>query len=317
MTPRGRLLSPPTATTGRNRSDLPRSSMGIIRRPDQALARARESGLHTPQAIRLRDHGDRTGHAARRQPLEPAQAHQPNHRRVREQAMSITAPLPPQALPMKRGVMQAGDTYNRLTAVASMGKDHNHHPIWMFRCSCGNVVAVIAYSVKAGHSKSCGCLAREKAAERARLRNRKHGGKGTREYATWAAIRSRCVNGPERNVNYGNRGIRVCERWGSFENFNADMGARPSSKHSIERIDVNGDYCPENCKWATPTEQLRNRRDTVYLTHGGKRAPLAQWAEELGINYVTLHARVTRYGWSAERALTTPTRIWPSQSRSE
>ncbi len=117
----------------------------------------------------------------------------------------------------------------------------------------------------------------------------------------------RCKN-PNDNVfhHYGGRGIRVCAEWStSYEAFLRDMGRRPSSGHSLDRIDVNGNYEPGNCRWATKTEQMRNTRDNHLLTHAGTTATLSEWSERTGINSHTLHTRVSR-GWSAADALTRP-----------
>lgn len=104
---------------------------------------------------------------------------------------------------------------------------------------------------------------------------------------------------------YGGRGIRVCKRWLRYENFLADMGRRPSKKHSIDRIDNDGDYEPKNCRWAISADQRRNNRRTFLVTFRGKTKCLKDWAAELNINYYTLHKRVTKLGWPVRRALET------------
>lgn len=145
------------------------------------------------------------------------------------------------------------------------------------------------------------------------VRRYRHGHKdadgGTREYHAWNAMRSRCNNPWNPNfARYGARGIRVCERWQSdFTAFLQDMGRCPSGQHSIERIDNDGDYAPENCRWATPKEQARNRRSSRLLSYRGATRTAAEWAEVIGITQGTLHARL-KEGWSVERALTQPLR---------
>ena len=104
--------------------------------------------------------------------------------------------------------------------------------------------------------------------------------------------------------NYGGRGIRVCERWSSLETFIVDMGPSYRKGLSIDRIDNNGNYEPDNCHWVTQVVQMRNRRCNVLLTHLGKTLTVAEWADVTEIKYATLHKRVTAYGWSTERALT-------------
>jgi hypothetical protein len=122
-----------------------------------------------------------------------------------------------------------------------------------------------------------------------------HGMSQSAEYGCWNNMRLRCTN-PNDKVfkHYGGRGISVCERWESFENFIADMGKRPSAAHSIEREDVNGNYTPDNCVWATQREQARNRRNTVYIEHEGVSRKLIEVAEETGEKYGTLLARESR-----------------------
>jgi len=120
-------------------------------------------------------------------------------------------------------------------------------------------------------------------------------------------MRERCANPRSRSyADYGGRGIGVCERWAKFENFLADMGERPSRAHSLDRFpNADGNYEPGNCRWATPTKQARNRRNNKVLAFGGKSMCIAEWAEVVGINRLTLQRRL-RLGWSIESTLTTP-----------
>lgn len=129
-------------------------------------------------------------------------------------------------------------------------------------------------------------------------------------YDTWAGIVYRCTNPKSKSYSdYGGRGIKICDRWlESFDNFFYDMGPKPSPDHSIDRKDVNGDYCPENCRWATFAVQARNKRSNIYLTHNGKTQHLLDWAEETGIPWNTIRARIQRDGMTDSEALTTPVR---------
>lgn len=127
------------------------------------------------------------------------------------------------------------------------------------------------------------------------------------EYMVWQGIKARCINKKSKGYRYyGARGIRVCDRWLSFDNFLADMGKkpRPGRDCSIERIDTNGDYSPENCKWATLKEQHANKKNTVRLTFNGETLSLPEWALKLGIKRTTLATRLFK-GWTVERTLTT------------
>lgn len=129
----------------------------------------------------------------------------------------------------------------------------------------------------------------------------------SRTYVSWNAMLNRCTHKSAPNYQrYGGRGIQVCDRWrASFENFLADMGERPSGA-SIDRIDGNGHYEPTNCRWATKKQQRRNMSENTIITFKGVSKPLADWADELGINRQTLRFRYVRKGWSAERSLTEP-----------
>lgn len=140
--------------------------------------------------------------------------------------------------------------------------------------------------------------------------SRPRNGRVPAEYTTWQNIKERCGN--PRNTkfaNYGGRGIAVCERWKeSFQAFLDDMGLRPSAKHTIDRIDSNGAYEPGNCRWATWTEQQRNRANNRILTAFGKSLCIAEWAELLGVRRMTISRRVNQLGWSDEEALSIPVR---------
>lgn len=131
-----------------------------------------------------------------------------------------------------------------------------------------------------------------------------HGMWKTAEWRSWSGMRQRCRPGDKDYANYGGRGIVVCDRWTeSFENFYADMGPKPSPRHSLDRIDVNGHYEPGNCRWATASEQALNRRTSVMVEFRGEALPLKEWAQRTGIEYNLLSQRLSR-GWSIEKALT-------------
>jgi predicted nucleic acid-binding Zn ribbon protein len=135
-----------------------------------------------------------------------------------------------------------------------------------------------------------------------------HGRTGTTEYISWTAMRARCRAGENSPFHkyYKGKGITVCKKWDkSFEDFLQDMGHKPTEKHSVERIDNNGNYCPENCKWATRKEQARNRKQSTKLTYYGITRPIGEWAEMYGLEYKVLYNRLY-FGWNPRRALNTP-----------
>jgi hypothetical protein len=159
-----------------------------------------------------------------------------------------------------------GQRFGRLTALRDVGKNKDGRFIWECMCDCGSITRVLSNSLKDGHTQSCGCLNKEIVS----IIKTKHGHSNALEYEIYKSIIQRCTN--ERNKqysDYGGRGITICERWmNSVENFIADMGPRPSTKHSVERKDNSKGYSPENCKWATTVEQSRNRRIRIDNSSG-------------------------------------------------
>jgi hypothetical protein len=174
-------------------------------------------------------------------------------------------------------------------------------------CECGVSRVVTLTTLRSGRSQSCGCLRREAASRVCIKRNTTHGHSRSPTYRTWSHIIGRCCNPSDKNYTaYGGRGIRICDRWrSSFEAFLEDMGPRPSPKHSIDRIDNDGDYTPENCQWATPKQQSRNRRSSRRITIDDESKTLAEWSEQSGNDRTTISRRILA-GWSADRAVFEP-----------
>lgn len=176
---------------------------------------------------------------------------------------------------------------------------------WLCDCACGKQKVVGHQPIKNGDAASCGCIKHEMLEQR----NTKHGKCGTPEYNTWANMLQRCTNDKLREYgDYGGRGITVCDRWtgaNGFENFLQDMGPRPFSRASIDRVDTNGNYTPENCRWANDFTQAGNRRNNLYFTYRGERKCLSSWCRELNLNYEMTYSRVKR-GWTFEQAITLP-----------
>lgn len=150
----------------------------------------------------------------------------------------------------------------------------------------------------------------QRRASRIRDRNRTHGMTGTVEFNTWQAMRQRCYDKNYKSyMNYGGRGITICERWrSSLENFFEDMGPRPTAEHSIDRIDVNGNYEPGNCRWATRSEQANNKVKSKYYDYRGTRGTLKQLCEKTGMRYGVAKDRIDDFNWPIEKALETPIR---------
>lgn len=173
-------------------------------------------------------------------------------------------------------------------------------------CDCGEEDDAIGYNLMGGQKTSCGCAFREMLIDR----NTTHGKHDHDIYRIWCSMRQRCTDPQHSDYpRYGGRGIKVCDRWRqSFDAFLADMGDRPSPKHSLDRIDYDGDYTPENCRWATDQEQAHNRSDNRHIEAFGRSRLLCEWAEESGIPVSTLRNRIDRFGWPPDRALTTPCR---------
>jgi hypothetical protein len=195
-----------------------------------------------------------------------------------------------------------GQKYNRLTITSfSHIKDRNYY--WNCKCACGNESVVNANALKRGTTKSCGCWHKELGP----VRRFTHGQTDTRLYQIHENIKQRCTNPKNDSFKYyGERGIKICEEWLQFETFYewAQINGYEESL-TIDRIDNNGDYSPDNCRWVTQKEQVRNTCRNILLTLGDKTQCTMDWSIELNINYETLRARKNN-GWSDEKTLTTP-----------
>lgn len=176
---------------------------------------------------------------------------------------------------------------------------------WLCQCSCGQVTSVRASHLLHHAISSCGCRRLARLAEANTKTRHARNGKVQRTYKIWAGMKSRCLNQNSHAwPDYGGRGIEICERWLDYENFLADMGQPPTHTHTLDRKDNDGHYSPENCRWATPTEQMRNRRNNRRITHEGETACLAEWAERLAMSAKVLARKLGKY--SIEEIVTPP-----------
>lgn len=210
-----------------------------------------------------------------------------------------TIPFNPIAPTARNAVNLTGKQFDRLTVLGLYARNKGSL-FWICLCTCGRVKAIVTGSLVSSKVRSCGCLkieaqTRHGLAKKSVARNR--------TYATWMNIKSRCSD--IKNPYYGGRGIQVCERWqSSFAHFLADMGMRPSSKHSIDRIDNNGDYEPSNCRWATAKTQSHNRSTTRIVVFQGIGLTITDHARRVGLSPSLVRNRLSR-GWTLHRALTT------------
>lgn len=179
-------------------------------------------------------------------------------------------------------------------------RDRWGYTVGLFECHCGKIFSCILTGIKNKRTKSCGCLKNKS----------KHGLTKSPEFKIWSGMKRRCLNPKASGYeNYGARGITICKEWEtSFETFYKDIGPRPEGLFSIDRIDNNKGYYKENCRWATRAEQNNNQRSNHRVSYNGKILNLTQWSKELGIARRTLWARLEVYGWTVEKAFTTPSK---------
>lgn len=200
-----------------------------------------------------------------------------------------------------------GQRFGALFVVERAGSNASGKATWLCDCDCGKTIIVVGNKLR--RQKSCGCQRRAFLSEFNKMTKTTHGMRYTRLYKIWRSMKNRCsCSSWEDYKNYGGRGITVCDEWKeSFESFRDWAFANGYSDGlSIDRIDVNGNYEPSNCRWATVKQQANNTRSNLYLEFNGEVKTAKEWADELGLNYNTLYSRITTKGWSVEKALTTP-----------
>lgn len=202
---------------------------------------------------------------------------------------------------MARGYDLTGKRFNRLTVVCRDGTYKSGNIRWLCKCDCGNYTHSDKTNLEKGKVKSCGCYASDRIAKQ----NTKHGGFGTRLYEIWRQMHRRCYG--EHTTAYplyGGRGIKVCDEWQEYEPFYEWAIANGYAENlTIDRIDVNGDYTPDNCRWATSKQQCNNRRNNHFVEYDGQKHTISEWADLYGVNQVKLWDRLSRNDWNLELAL--------------
>lgn len=194
-------------------------------------------------------------------------------------------------------------TFGRLTVI-DFAYSKEGRSFWKCKCNCGNEKIIIGKDLQNGHIRSCGCLR----IETSKKRMITHGATDTRLYNIWTSMKARCETSKKKKFikDYQNRGINICAEWHDFSVFQKwalENGYKDDL--SIDRIDNNKGYYPENCRWADNFTQANNKRNNHWLTYNNKTQTIAQWSKELGMKYNALNERL-RKGWSVERALSTP-----------
>ena len=203
---------------------------------------------------------------------------------------------------MSRFIDLTGQKFNKLKVEKRLENAIGGVPIWLCKCDCGNYTKVRGSNLKNGSVKSCGCLKKIS-------HNKIHGMKNTRIYSIWSAMKRRCYNKNVASYNaYGGRGISVCDEWkDSFVNFYEwAINNGYSDELSIDRINNDGNYSPENCRWVTFEQQCNNRRNNILFEYNGEKHNLMQWCKILNLDYKFIHNRIYRMKWDFEKAITTP-----------
>lgn len=205
----------------------------------------------------------------------------------------------------------SGQRFGRLLVRSRAVGSSTKNARWFCLCDCGNLIEARSQHLRDGAIRSCGCLAAEDASKRLSAYRTTHGLSRSSEYRAWQAMRSRCENHNNTKYEYyGGRGISVCNEWNSFEKFIADMGMKPTPKHTLERKNPNLNYCPDNCYWATRLVQANNTRRTCYVSYRGKIMPLADAARMAGMVSPKVAWQRIRNGWDAKSAVEIPLADW-------
>lgn len=192
--------------------------------------------------------------------------------------------------------------YGKLLVIAAtQSRGGGGSVVWRCICDCGNEALVSGSALHSGSTKSCGCLFIETARQKG-LAKRTHGMTATPTYRAWSGAKDRCTNAKNKKYHlYGGRGISICPQWERFECFFADMGIAPLGE-SLDRIDVDGNYEPGNCRWATQEDQQNNRRNNVIIEYAGEKMTMANYCKKHGLNSDKVQQRLKR-GYTVEEAI--------------
>lgn len=212
-----------------------------------------------------------------------------------------------------------GQKFGKLTAICAQKDPSGRRYIWTCLCDCGKYTTATPSALIRKTKRSCGCIQHEILLKR----NTKHGYSGERLYRVWKGMRSRCNNPSHKSyAKYGGRGIEVCDKWNSdyleFRNWALSNGYDELAKYgecTLDRIDVNMGYSPENCRWVNECSQANNKRDNRMITINGETKNVATWAKELKIDSGVIYARLNNLGWSEEKAVSTPVRKCAKRQR--
>jgi len=199
-----------------------------------------------------------------------------------------------------------GKKFNRLTVIKRIENSTFRKARWLCKCDCGNFTEVSGDNLRNGSVKSCGCLIKDKNKQRATHRK-----SNIRLYNIWRNMKARCNNSKNPDYkNYGKRGIKVCDEWINFENFyNWAINNGYKEKLSIDRVDVNKNYQPNNCRWISLKKQSYNKRNSFFINIKGEEKCLAEWCEIYNVKYSTVYRRITRNKMSIEDAILKPIKI--------
>ena len=205
---------------------------------------------------------------------------------------------------MPKFIDLTGQQFGKLTVVAR-ANNVGRQPAWVCKCECGAIKVVTGSNLKHGNVRSCGCLWKEVVPANNKEQNTRHGESGSKLHKAWCSMRYRCHNPNCKSYkNYGGRGITICKEWDSYEVFRDWALANGfASDLSIDRIDVNGNYEPSNCRWVSAKTQSNNTRKNHYLTCAGETHTIAEWSAITGIKWQTIKARINM-GWTVEDTLT-------------